>query len=286
MSTQRYISTSFWNDKWIRTLDPSERYLYMYLLTNPQTNISGIYQITIDRIAFDTGYDERTLRPMLERFKKAGKAAFIYDEWIILPSWPKHQKWEIKETIKKGIDSVVKSLPQKVLHEAKLLDYQYPIDTLLIGYKYSPSYLDSDSDLDIDSDIDLKKETPVKQANGVSKQTEEQFDTFYERYPKKVSKTDAKKTFEKLIKQGVTLETILSKLNTYKAQLQANKTEDKYIRNPQRFLNTLDDFESTEKESSKITQTDFVKCSCGGQIIYGQCKNCAKLYDGVGNEIL
>jgi hypothetical protein len=164
MSTQRYISTSFWTDKWIRSLDPSERYLYMYLLTNPQTNIAGIYQITLDRIAFDTGYDERTLRPILERFRKMNKAAFVHDEWVILPSWPKHQKWDIKETIKKGIESTLKSIPQNVLYEAKAIGYQYPIDSLLVGYVYSPSYSDTDSDTDLDSDIDTEAKSPDKPA--------------------------------------------------------------------------------------------------------------------------
>ena len=166
MSTQRYISTSFWTDKWIRTLDPSERYLYMYLLTNPQTNIAGIYQITLDRIAFDTGYDERTLLPMLDRFKKMNKAAFVHDEWVILPSWPKHQKWEIKETIKKGIDSTLNSIPQNVLYEAREIGYQYPIDSLLVGYVYRPSYsdIDLDSNTDLDSDTYTETKAPDKPA--------------------------------------------------------------------------------------------------------------------------
>lgn len=154
MATQRYISTSFWDDKWIRSLNPSDRYLYMYLLTNTLTNICGIYQITIDRIAYDTGYDERTLRPMLDKFKEAKKAALIDDEWMVLPSWPKHQKWDIKATIKAGIDSSLVNVPKKILNEARLLKYTYPIDNLLVGYQYSPSYSDLHSDTDLDTDTD------------------------------------------------------------------------------------------------------------------------------------
>lgn len=150
MATQRYISTSFWTDKWIRSLDPSERYLYMYLLTNPQTNIAGIYQITLDRIAFDTGYDERTLRPMLERFSKAGKAYFYKDEWVILPSWPRHQKADKKATIKAGIDCLLHELPDRVIKYSISVGYQYPIG----WYQYQPSYSDSDSDSDTDTDTD------------------------------------------------------------------------------------------------------------------------------------
>lgn len=157
MSTQRYISTSFWNDKWIRSLDPSERYLYMYLLTNPLTNIAGIYQITIDRIAFDTGYDQRTLLTMLERFAIAGKALFVLEEWIILPSWPKHQKWESKLTIKKGIESTLRTIPKVVLDEAKKANYLYPIDILPVPYPQEPSYLNSDTDIDIDTEFEETK---------------------------------------------------------------------------------------------------------------------------------
>lgn len=158
MSTQRYISTSFWDDKWIRSLDPSERYLYMYLLTNTLTTISGIYRITIDRMAYDTGYDERTLAPMLARFLKAGKAAHFEGEYMILPSWPKHQKWDTKETIKKGIDSDLKTIPNKVKIYAASIGYQYPIPTVPVGPELL--YSDTDTDTDLDSDGDNEEPLP------------------------------------------------------------------------------------------------------------------------------
>ena len=167
MSTQRYISTSFWNDKWIRTIDPSERYLYMYLLTNPQTNIAGIYQITLDRIAFDTGYDERTLLMVFDRFEAAGKAVFFHDEWIILPSWPKHQKWEKKRTIRAGIESALKEIPEIVLSKAKSIGYTYPIGSLPIKHGYGPSYPDSDSDSDSDSNSDSNLDADPRPAGQV-----------------------------------------------------------------------------------------------------------------------
>src|SRR5258707_11230774 len=111
MSTQRYISTSFWDDKWIRTLSPEQRYVYMYLLTNPQTNIAGIYQITIDRISFDTGYSIAELRDIFESFLGMGKAIFHDEEWMILPTWTKHQRVTERDNNRKGIDYILKSLP-------------------------------------------------------------------------------------------------------------------------------------------------------------------------------
>jgi len=127
MATQRYISTSFWTDKWVRTLDPAERYLYIYLLTNPQTNIAGVYQITMDRIAFDTGYDERTLEPMLRRFAQAGKAHMIDDEWMAIPSWPKHQRISQRGKVLRGIRKILSELPPDVYHELERVGYEFPL---------------------------------------------------------------------------------------------------------------------------------------------------------------
>ena len=39
MSVQRYVDTGFWEDAWVETITPLERYLYLYLITNPLTNI-------------------------------------------------------------------------------------------------------------------------------------------------------------------------------------------------------------------------------------------------------
>ena len=138
MATQRYISTSFWEDLWIRSLDPAERYLYMYMLTNPLTNIAGIYQITIDRIAFDTGYDERTLRPMIERFETAGKAYFFRDEWILLPTWPKHQRVRERDNIRTGIDTILMNLPDDVWLKAIAIGYLYDFMDAIVRDSQAP----------------------------------------------------------------------------------------------------------------------------------------------------
>lgn len=171
MSTQRYISTSFWTDKWVRSLDPSERYLYLYLLTNPETNIAGVYDITIDRIAFDTGYDERTLRMMFERFVEGGKAYYLDEEWVIIPSWPRHQKIKRRDSnIAKGIDAILLNLPDNVWEFLGEIGYQYEyLEELPRAFKglQGPSrplnYSDSDSDTDRDTDTDSRK-APEEQA--------------------------------------------------------------------------------------------------------------------------
>jgi len=156
VATQRYISTSFWDDEWVQTLDPSEKLFYIYLLTNPLTNIAGVYKITDRRVGFDTGFSDEVISEMWMRFTRLNKAV-RFGEWVIIPSWPRHQRWQDRKTIKMGIEKILTEVPSDVhkkLHEVK---YSYPMDKVpdLIGTSSEdPSYLDSDSDLDRDTDLD------------------------------------------------------------------------------------------------------------------------------------
>ena len=94
---------------------------------------------------------------------------------------------------------------------------------------------------------------------------------FYQNYPKKTNKTDARKTFNKLIKSGVSLDSILSKLTIYKKQIEKDQTDIKYIKNPQRFLNCLEDFEEEKPQEKK----EAPKCpKCGKKLSALFCDNC------------
>lgn len=161
MSTQRYISTSFWDDEWIQTCDPSEKLLYLYLMTNPLTNIAGVYKITNRRISFDTGFNEDVIKYLFQKFEKSGKA-YRLDEYVALPSWPKHQKWEKAPRIRDGINIILESLPESILRRLVAIKYKFNLepvfDTLCIPYTYPSSYSDSDLNSDSDSDLNLEFE--------------------------------------------------------------------------------------------------------------------------------
>jgi len=163
MATQRYISTSFWDDEWIQTLDPSEKLLYLYLMTNPLTTIAGAYKLSIRRICFDTGFNSDTVTHILAKFQNA-KKAYHFKEYLILPSWPKHQKWEIKQTIKKGIDFELAKIPDDVKSYMVSIGYLYPIE----GYEYRPSYSEFDSDSDINSKFDIDSDSCASLGNDSS----------------------------------------------------------------------------------------------------------------------
>lgn len=135
------------------------------------------------------------------------------------------------------------------------------------------------------NDPSTKSLTPqvLEEIGGKEKKIEEEFLIFYQNYPKKSDKTDAKKVFSALIKKGVTLDVILSRLRKYQNKLDADRTEIKFIRGPARFLRTLDDFEEDKPVFRK--QLEAKKCTCGGEISNSMCKSCGTIYDAMGRAI-
>lgn len=102
------VNTKFWDDNYIITIEPTMKYMFLYLLTNPLTNIAGAYEITIKRIAFDTGLTEEKVVKILEKFTKDERIIFK-DGWILLCNFIKNQSLNSK--IQKGIEEAVKCCP-------------------------------------------------------------------------------------------------------------------------------------------------------------------------------
>lgn len=107
----RFVNTHFWDDNYITTLDPSEKLLFLYLLTNPLTNWIGIYEISLRRIGFDTGFDKDTLQRMLDRFSESEKV-FYYNGYILLVNFIKNQSFNAN--MEKGNLAKASYLPAEI----------------------------------------------------------------------------------------------------------------------------------------------------------------------------
>jgi hypothetical protein len=104
----RSVNTKFWDDPFIEDLSPSEKLLFLYLLTNPLANLLGIYEITIKRICYDTGLNKETVSNGLKRFGTVRKA-FYSDNFIILPNWLKNQR--LNKNMKVNVAKYFNQLP-------------------------------------------------------------------------------------------------------------------------------------------------------------------------------
>jgi len=120
------VNTKFWSDSWVREkLNPLDRYLFLYFLTNEHTNICGIYELHLDIIAFETGLDKHDLtKSLLPRLKPK---VYYKDGWVIIPNFTKNQNQGSK-LIQIGIGNELSKVPPKILEYAK--GYKYPIQAL------------------------------------------------------------------------------------------------------------------------------------------------------------
>lgn len=132
MAKERIINTKFWGDGYISNLNPVEKLLFIYFLTNEKTNISGVYELPLKYVAMETGIDGEMVEKMLKRFEKDKK--IIYRRgWLVMINFLKHQHNESDKVIT-GIIRELKSAPNEVILEAIGIGYAKGIDRVSKGY--------------------------------------------------------------------------------------------------------------------------------------------------------
>lgn len=112
MAKNRYVNTRFWEDPYIARLSPSEKLVFLYLLTSPLANISGVFEMPIRRAVFDTGLSMQDFSAALERFEADSKI-IRYGEWVGIVNFVKHQKPNPKVRI--GIAMELRKVPSQIL---------------------------------------------------------------------------------------------------------------------------------------------------------------------------
>lgn len=175
---QRYINTRLWNDIYVAQLDPVEKLLFVYLLTNEHTNISGIYEVPLKILAIETGLDESMLIKIFGRLHE--KINYI-DGKVVIKNFVKHQETS-SPNVKKGIVNCLEEFNKDFLQDVIERDiYRLPkdcLDTLCIPYIEGRNYLDSNLD------SNSKREPEKKEYNSLS-------------YLKKIPEADMKEFEEK-----------------------------------------------------------------------------------------
>ena len=86
----------FWQDRELRkVLTPSEKYFYIYLLENSNSNLCGCYKLDISKMSNETGYSTKTIELYLNRFSEVyKKIAFdLETEEILILEYYKYHWW-------------------------------------------------------------------------------------------------------------------------------------------------------------------------------------------------
>jgi len=130
MDKFRTVNTKFWDDNWIIDLDPVEKLLFIYLLTNHTTNLAGIYELHIRKMAFDTGIEKDMVSKILQRFEKDKKVIYK-NGWILICNFTKNQRYNPK--MLKNVEKILGELPDWIKNDSVYIPYIKDIYTHCIN---------------------------------------------------------------------------------------------------------------------------------------------------------
>ena len=140
MAYYRNISLSFWTDAKVEdTFTPEDKYMYLYLLTNPYTNICGCYEISIKQISRQTGYNEEAVARILQRMEQVHKV-IVYSkdtQEVLIMNWGRYN-WTKSEKLVKPIMSAIGKIKHGQFRDYVTLVYENIeiIDAVSIPYQY------------------------------------------------------------------------------------------------------------------------------------------------------
>lgn len=175
MAIYRSVHLSFWTDNKVEDdFTPEDKYFYLYLLTNPQTNICGCYEVSYSQMSHQTGYNKDTLERLLDRFEKFHNVIRYCraTKEILVLHWYKYNWSKSKDTLR-GVLNVAQNIKceefrdyiqETVEYIEKGILIRPPVDTR----EGSDTVSDPDTEPVpvADSDSDKKKEKPQKHRYG------------------------------------------------------------------------------------------------------------------------
>lgn len=169
MAIYRNVQMAFWSDTKIADdFTAKEKYLYLYLLTNPHSNLCGCYEISISQIALETAIEKKEIPELISRLQDVHKVILFSKDTkeVLLLNYHKYN-WTSSEKFRKPLEKEIDNVKNEGF-KAYLRDLFNGIDTVSIPYQYgsdttvSVSVTDTDTDTDTVSDSEKKKK-PKKQ---------------------------------------------------------------------------------------------------------------------------
>lgn len=272
MAKYRHVQVQFWQDDFVITLTPEDKYFYLYLLTNTRSNQIGCYSLPKRMIEFETGYNRETVDKLIERFVNYGKIkysektneVFIFNWWR--HNWTKSPK--VETCILSEFQRVEDIGFKEELHSL-LIDYGYRIDSLSIdlGEKEKSKNKKVKSKSNIYSPLE-KDETPyeeiIRHLNSKSSKnfrhsTPKNKELIRTRWNEGFTLDDFKKVIDNKVADwlGTDYENYIRPVTLFSNKFESYLNENPKPKKAQGYLKPYDDEENKKYIEKKLKNEDF-----------------------------
>ena len=232
MASYRNLQMSFWTDaKILDTFSPMQKYMYLYLLTNPHTSLCGCYEISFTTAALETGLSRTDVKKHIKSLIEKGVIDYSEDtNEVLVLHWHKYN-WTSSEKLRASLEKIITHVKclkfQQYLTELlKCTDrvsiqYQYPTDTS-VSVSVSDIYIDSNKSnkSNINSNINSLDIKTLKK----------EFEEIWKIYPRKHGKEKALEYYIRDRKSGATFEEIGQGVADFRNYVEAEDVELQYIK--------------------------------------------------------
>lgn len=231
MAIYRVIQMSFWTDpKIVDDFTPEDRYFYLYLLTNPHTNLIGCYELSIKQASDETGYTKEVIENLIQRFESIHNLIrySTVSKEILLINWSKFN-WTKSDTVKK---SVLKNIT-----EVKSADFRAFLTdmTTVFDTNDDTASIPYTDPMDTTVTVTVTNTNTNKGKGGMGgkpkpSKIKSEFEKLWSLYPRKQGKERAKGYYERARKDGTTYEEVERGIMEYVAYIEENNTEMRYVK--------------------------------------------------------
>ena len=111
------VKPIMWRKPGFRQFSANARYVFVYLLTNPSSNLAGLFQCSLDTICFDTGLVKASAKKAMAELTDAGKVMFDDKQGIVfITNWLRHNPIH-NERLEVGYMAQIKTFEFHHFHE-------------------------------------------------------------------------------------------------------------------------------------------------------------------------
>jgi hypothetical protein len=134
MADFRQIHTRIWKDDWFSNLETDAKLLFIYLFSNEQAEVSGVYELPIKYMAFESDLPKERILELLQQFEDAGKVVYR-NGWVWVVNLRKYNETgsvPVAKRIKKDLDAMPTGELKEMYCKYHLIPYPYGVETVPI----------------------------------------------------------------------------------------------------------------------------------------------------------